>query len=574
MSGKTLIFSKSFLKDKLIKQPIFFGRSSEFFYIENFNSIGEKEKAHQFCHQTFSAIFSDLIKSLNELHNVNFSSRSWSIILGPWLRVFINTVYENYTVLEKVLKDKNITEVYSYNPEDYKLYTNDGWTLEIAITDENWNSALNSKILKFLNINKKTTYKKNNKNCFHPNERPNSKKHILFKVINLFKKFLCFFKKDNYACIYNSCLPFLYEKKLELKIGQIPQLWDFEKKIIFRDFDKSLRKHLNLNQKKSSGKFEEFLRMILPSSLPIYVLESFKDINELSDKSNFPKNPSFIFTSDAFNYHEVFKFYTAKKVQNGVPYYLGQHGNSYSTHVYNNFTTEMSDCDKFISWGLKGNEKTIESINFKILGKKRYFNKDGKLLAIFDGLHCSGMPVLDLVAKEKNNFESAINILDNFPKKIKTKTLIRLSWLNNHNFNTPYKSIVEKLKINIDDGVKPFRPLLKNTRLTFFNYDSTGILENLALNIPTVCYWHNTFGYINPKFVDTYKLLVEANILFTKPNNLVQHIERNWDDINSWWMNEKTQKLINDFNSKINKPPKKDSLNSLKEILTQKEVYG
>ena len=48
-------------------------------------------------------------------------------------------------------------------------------------------------------------------------------------------------------------------------------------------------------------------------SLPNFVLESFEDISKLSEKSDFPKNPKMIFTSEAFHYDDIFKFYTAKR---------------------------------------------------------------------------------------------------------------------------------------------------------------------------------------------------------------------------------------------------------------------
>ena len=67
----------------------------------------------------------------------------------------------------------------------------------------------------------------------------------------------------------------------------------------------------------------------------------------------------------------------------------------------------------------------------------------------------------------------------------------------------------------------------------------------------------------------TYKLLIDAKILFKDPTELIKHVENNWLDINSWWMNKNTQDLIKEFNSKINIPAQKNSLENLKKILTQ-----
>ena len=164
-------------------------------------------------------------------------------------------------------------------------------------------------------------------------------------------------------------------------MGQFPRSFE-EIKIKFKKFDKKLRLKINLNSHNKSQNVENFIRHILPNSLPITVIESFKDINELSIKSGYPKTPKFIFTSAAFNDDEVFKFFVAKKVEDGVPYYVGQHGNNYFTSTHCNHLTELKTCDKFISWGAKYESNVIPTFNFKTLGRKKIFKKDGNLSII------------------------------------------------------------------------------------------------------------------------------------------------------------------------------------------------
>ena len=85
---------------------------------------------------------------------------------------------------------------------------------------------------------------------------------------------------ENFARSKNMSVNDLYEKKLELLMGQIPQFYNFDEKIIFKKFDRELRKKILLNLEDTSNKFEKFLRDTLPFSLPIHVIESFEDINE------------------------------------------------------------------------------------------------------------------------------------------------------------------------------------------------------------------------------------------------------------------------------------------------------
>jgi len=305
---QTLVLSKFFFDSKFTYPSVCLDRSSKIFLDENFHKIEDKIKAHDFCNQICNSIISDLARNLNTLHKINYSLRSWNIILGSWLRLFIHSVYENYFILDKTLKNFDIEEIFSFYPEEYDLFTLDTYSLDFAVSSEEWNCALNSKIVKFFNIKKKTIYKKS-ENKYLSNQKTFStqKKNPIFNFLNLIGKVFNIFKKNEYACIYKTYLPFVYEKKLEIKMGQVPQFWD-NKKISFRPYDKNLRKEINLKSNVNSNKFEEFLRIILPSSLPIFVLESFKDINELSEKSDYPKNPSFIFTSGAFVYDEIFKF--------------------------------------------------------------------------------------------------------------------------------------------------------------------------------------------------------------------------------------------------------------------------
>ena len=567
---QTLVLSKFFFDSKFTYPSVCLDRSSKIFLDENFHKIEDKIKAHDCCNQVYNSIISDLARNLNTLHKVNYSLRSWNIILGFWLRPFIHSIYENYFILDKTLKNLDIEEIFSFYPEEYDLFTFDTYSLSSVILNEEWNCALNSKIVKFFNIKKKIIYKKSEEKYLSNQETFSArKKNPIFNFLNLIGKVFNIFKKDKYACIYKTYLPFVYEKKLEIKMGQLPQFWN-DKKISFKPYDKNLRKEIDLKSNANSSKFEEFLRVILPSSLPVFVLESFKDINELSEKSDYPKDPSFIFTSEAFVYDEVFKFYTAKKTQDGVPYFIGQHGNSYFTHVYNNYAIEVDVCDKFISWGFKDNHKVIPTFNFKTLGRRKLFNNNkGKFLVAFRQVNISGQPMFDLPAQEKGSFESAIEIISGLNTKIQSQTVARLFPGNHHNLEPFYKDLLKNLNIKIETGNKHLRDLLKESRLTFFNYDSTGILENLALNIPTICFWNNIFGFINPNAVDMYKLLIDAKILFKDPKELIKHVENNWLDISSWWMSKNTQELIKEFNSRINVPPKKDSLENLKKILIQ-----
>ena len=80
-------------------------------------------------------------------------------------------------------------------------------------------------------------------------------------------------------------------------------------------------------------------------------------------------------------------------------------------------------------------------------------------------------------------------------------------------------------------AIFPIQKLLINTKVSLFTHDSTGILENLSLNMPTLCFLANGLKHINERNIEDYNLLIDANILFTDINKLITHLTKYWADI-------------------------------------------
>ena len=79
----------------------------------------------------------------------------------------------------------------------------------------------------------------------------------------------------------------------------------------------------------------------------------------------------------------------------------------------------------------------------------------------------------------------------------------------------------------------------------------------------------NTFDHLNSEYKDVYMNLVEAKILFLDKKKLTSHINENWQNLDEWWHSKKTQKYLNNFNSKLNIKPTKNSINNFINNLKQ-----
>jgi putative transferase (TIGR04331 family) len=80
-----------------------------------------------------------------------------------------------------------------------------------------------------------------------------------------------------------------------------------------------------------------------------------------------------------------------------------------------------------------------------------------------------------------------------------------------------------------------------------FSYDSTGILEQLSRNFPTVAFWDGGLGHLIEEAKPYYKQLVDAKIIFFSPEEAAQHVNSIWEDIDSWWLGSEVQSAREQF---------------------------
>ena len=541
----------------------------------NFPELSKKEihDRYNFCEDLYNSLFKELVIKLNSIHGISFSSKSWGVILGRALSEIIQVNYKTFLQLDYTFKNYNINRVYTLDHNTYELNVEDTFSVESSIQDEEWFFSLCSKINNHFNQNTITVSSLPKNNSFKKTQYELSSflpRKKIFNFLLKFSKYLRFFVKlENYRFIYNSGLPFWYEKLLELKFKQIPQLWP-EIKINYSKTNEDLRSKINFKLDEKYTSFENYLRINLPDFLPSYVVEDFKNIKEISESKIYPKNPKFIFTSFSYAYDEVFKLYVACHVNNQIPFYVGQHGNNYFTQIHHNYAKELQYSDKFISWGVEKNSNIQGAFNFKTLGQTYVFKPKGKLIIFFPPYNQEYTYMYKNEESELKKIHSIVKIIKLLKPEIKKNTILRFHNVSYRNLGKKYTNFFKDLGVEFDHGSKNAKHLLKKSRLTFFTYDSTGILENFILNVPTVFFNEkNCMRNINDEYRDRYEKLLANKIMFTREESIAEHINTNWNNIGSWWMSETNQKTIKEYNFDFNNKPDTKSLNKLKTILTK-----
>ena len=519
------------------------------------------------CDKIYDSILKDISKLLNDYHKIDLKIKDWEVLMGMWLKRFIWIFFYEYKLIKNALNEFKVDRIHLFDEKDYKLYTKETVGLHSAIYDFEWCNILFAKIMKFLKpqtdiklVSPPNNHFKNQKTFYEYTSDRTSKKKYFLSLISWFTKA---FISNTDAVIINTNFKFLIEKKLEILLHQFPQHWMFPK-IKYSKFEKKSRDQIQL-KKDNLSEPEKILRAILPEAIPLCLVEDFDEIGKIENKLRLPKNPKFIFTSMEHQFNEIFKRYIVKKKTN---FYIGQHGQGQHSHFINNFLIDKKISTKEILWGNYSNSSNnLNGFNFKVLGKKRDFHKKGYLTMISRGFSLGSSPY-DTYEDDKAHLITTGNILEKINEEIKNKIYFKTHPANYEREFRLLKKLIPNQKIKFIRNQNQFESILKKTRLSFFNNDSTLFAENLALNRPSILYWKNPFESLNDNACEFYQILINANIIFTDEVSIINHINNYWDKIDDWWKSENTQKSISTYNKLFNMVPNNESLKKLSKELT------
>jgi putative transferase (TIGR04331 family) len=496
----------------------------------------------------------ELTTSLNNYHKENKSYRYWNILLGHWVKRFTGIIYERYHTVKKVLELFKISETAVYKSDAYHLATYDSGSLVWACNDNYWNNVLYGKIIEHIGGVKITVIPHNfnwnsrsrkyvNSSTFPRSAHSFEVKHVPSRFVTAAYSYLT---RNTDAVLINTYLPKFQQIQIQLALGQFPRAW---RTPVLKKTHKAngSRDTLNIDIIGYTD-FELFLRSQIVNFIPICYLEGYDNLLDQVRCLSWPTKPKFIFACNGFDSDEIFKVWTALRAEGGVPYYVGQHGANYGTFVGCDNFPERESCDRFLTWGWSSdNGKDVPAFMFreklKIREGCRLFAK--KLLLIETVANAPRLgpeSVNSLYADYEKYQNDQFKFVTELPEAIRPHLIVRLhSEHKLHDWADEQRWRDFDSDICINMGFSAIRSLISQSRLIVHSYDSTGILETLAANIPTVCFWSFGVDHVLPSAKPYYLLLMRAGILFDNPEKAANHVELHWTDLERWWSSDDVQ---------------------------------
>lgn len=494
-------------------------------------------------------LFSEFYKVLNRYHGTQHGERYWRMVLGHWFRRYVNVLLNRIRTVEQCFDTYNISGTTVFSDTQPLLAKPDSISAVRAFDNDQWNNVLTAKIIMLLGnhnsafevipyslpFNTQTSLKSANINI-----KRNILKWMFRKVFSLTNIFV----KDHDGFIINSYLPRLKEFQLQIALGQWPQLWTTPKFQVREEPNLVLRKCLTKELTFSyESSLEKIICELIFELIPVCYLEGYSGLNKFTQELAWPKKPKFIFTSNNFDKDDVFKIWAADKIEFGSKYLVGQHGNNYGTYRYMNPSIEEITADKFLTWGWTDKmPQHIKAFVFKTAGKKKErFSPRGRLLLIE---LCVGprIDTWDNYFEFANYFDAQkefVSQLSNIPKEHLTVRL-HAEYVK-HQWNEEARWAEFDPSIDLEKGGIPIGELIERSRLIVHSYDSTGILETLSQNVPTLAFWQNNLDHLRDGAKQHYQVLVDVGIVHFTSASVAQKVNEVWDDVLGWWARRDVQ---------------------------------
>ena len=210
---------------------------------------------------------------------------------------------------------------------------------------------------------------------------------------------------------------------------------------------------------------------------------------------------------------------------------------------------EETTADKFITWGWSdGLQQHMPGFIFKTAGQKeKSHDLNGGVLLVEATIY-HHMNSWDRSHEFELFFADQVAFIAKLEKTLREKLTVRL-----HHSYKYFKSFeLDRWHdfdpaLTIEPGTLPIQKLISQNRLIIHSYDSTGLLETLAQNIPTLAFWKNDLDHLRDSAIPYYQVLVDAGIVHFTAKSVAEKTNEIWEDVECWWSQHAVQEARKKF---------------------------
>ena len=484
-------------------------------------TVNEKQELFELSNKIYESTLDEIVRVLNTYHTTSKSRRYWEIIVGVWLRMFIESVATRTLIVQSVLKNDKDTNIVvspdlplSYSPQCLQNFQADLKTVS-------WNASVYNDIFEILNG-------KRQQNTFVKIPR-----EIIAPPIS---------KKFGPSYLSSTYLPRPKEFQLAIKLGSIPHRAKQIQLPITNSDEKT--RELKLDISINGSEIAHVVNSLALQYMPHSYLEGFSVLLDRISREYPKKPPRSIFTANRHLYDDAFNIWVAEMTERGSKFVLAQHGGHFGTSRFASFAErhELSVADRYLTWGWSSSPVCTKAFVLTQAGvKPRKMARGTNLVVVTD--HVWSHPrsfFLDL-AESGNYLPFMSQIVQSLGDSVRSNTLLRIH--HGHDETGSPQDVwwkVQNPMVKQDDGKVPFSTLLPGAKLILTSHNGTTFPETISAGIPTIIAWDESFVALRPETEHVFLSLEQAGVFHRTPESAASFINSIWDDVDGWWSSPAT----------------------------------
>lgn len=534
--AEAVLWINDYYKKKATELSLYTENVAQYVMPKFWQTQAEFCSAKEYSVRVYKTIIPNLARQMDMMHHSCLGERGWNIILGDWLRVYIDGFYDKYV---------RIKYAENYYPNLY-LKKNNVWYIprgRYLSNSEVLQLQLYSDAYDFVYLNITENMEEERYDVMDDRSEKDKKSEerhgIKRKMVNGIERLFC--RKDVTLYIHT---PYLTLSRTTLEIlsgGRIRRLLLPDIKIPFNaiaiDKRKMLKRNVDYN--------DEFVNLIYDCiwrHIPMEYIEDFQDYYRAYKKSDLKVNTKIVDSNTVYSSF-LFKIFIADAINHGGKLEMIQHGGNYCIEKYIGLW-EFEIADKYYTWGngfIKNTKGNMYAMPLpKTLTRKKRKRKN--ILFI-------GYAYPPYVAMFRNFFTMKIEELyreeDSFFGELeqKCKAILRVRCYPMDLWWNRKEILMQNFSWMQFDYNQNYYIAMSEARLVVTHIISTTCMESINCNIPTIIFCSDDFFIPDENAIEILNELRRVKVLFDNPEDAANFINNNLESIDKWW-NEPERKAV------------------------------
>lgn len=532
--------------------------------IHHWEDNKKKDDDLKYLEEKLDYLLEVLSNKLSLVHNIEKDKEYWRIIIFSWLITYVSTMFDRWEVVRIFFEKNKDKKFYSYSLSinDLKYLSKDHKHFMDITQEHEWNHLVFLRIFSFLKlrnlslIGKQRMEKDSKKNNLYSFDEIRSAIPLHIRILkfidNVIAKIAFKFNRIVFESFHFPKIEYL---KICLRCKLIPSKesdffsFKINNKNITNEDGKRNKLKDSLLSINTEDKFINFLISNLHKDMPKSYLENFNIIKNAV--TPFAKENKIIFSMHRFYFFDGFKTYIAEAKKNGSRCILADHGAGFPLKVERVLNYPEKIADKIITWdNTKQDENLFVHLSPTIPIIKLKNNKRGNDCSI---IFCEMDKYINHYNSSPNLNQSmnTLNEIIKFVKKLnpEVQSKIKFRSKGNYSFNSDKKfsKIFGENALSKISYKNTIQKTILNSKLIISTYPQTAFAQVMYSNVPTILIIKKGHWEFTKTGTDIFENLKKEKIAFENFDQANIHVNKYWNEIDSWWNTEKVQSARQKF---------------------------